>query len=284
MKKSIYLNVEPTNNDDFLITEKNIRAGEEYPLHWHDYFEFEIITNGCAEHIHNQNKYIAGEGNAYLMSYYDFHSFKAITDTKLIGIRFNNNVLSDELTAFISPGIHKFNCTYNKNELNNIINIIKKIETEKEQDLLFSRQIIINSLSELVINIIRKSDAGTEKPVPRLIQKAVTYLFKNFRDDISLSSIAEQLHVSVNYLGVLFRNSTGIPFREYLNMIRLKYSCRLLLSSDLSVKEVAYASGYKTNEHFLRVFKHNLNMTPSEYRCKNGIKSKVSACQRHAIS
>ena len=284
MKKSIYLNVEPTNNDDFLITEKNIRAGDEYPLHWHDYFEFEIITSGCAEHIHNQNKYIAGEGNAYLMSYYDFHSFKAITDTKLIGIRFNNNVLSDELTAFISPGIYKFNCTYNKNELNNIINIIKKIETEKEQDLLFSRQIIINSLSELVISIIRKSDAGTEKPVPRLIQKAVTYLFKNFRDDISLSSIAEQLHVSVNYLGVLFRNSTGIPFREYLNMIRLKYSCRLLLSSDLSVKEVAYASGYKTNEHFLRVSKHNLNMTPSEYRCKNGIKSKVSACQRHAIS
>lgn len=269
MKKSIYLNIEPINNDDFIITTKNIKAGEEYPLHWHDYFEFEIITSGCAEHIHNQSKYIAGEGNAYLMSYYDFHSFKAITDTKLIGIRFSNNVLSEELTKFISPGIHKLNCTYDRNELNNIINIIKKIETEKEQDLLFSRQIIINSLSELVINIIRKSGAGTEKPVPQLIQKAVMYLYKNFRDDISLSELAEQLHVSVNYLGVSFRNSTGVPFREYLNMLRLKYSCRLLLSSDLSVKEVAYASGYKTNEHFFRVFKHNLNMTPSEYRRKN---------------
>lgn len=269
MKQSIYFNIEPNNTDDFLITEKNIRAGQEYPLHWHDYFEFEIIISGCAEHIHNQSKYIAGEGNAYLMSYYDFHSFKAITDTKLIGIRFGNNVLSEELTKFISTGIHKFNCTYDRNELNNIIDLIKKIETEKEQDLLFSRQIIINTLSELVIGIIRKSDVGAEKPVPQLIQKAVTYLYKNFRDDISLSELAEQLHVSVNYLGVLFRNSTGVPFREYLNMLRLKYSCRLLLSSDLSVKEVAYASGYKTNEHFIRVFKHNLNMTPSEYRRKN---------------
>lgn len=269
MRKSIYLNSEPINNDDFIITEKNIKAGKEYPLHWHDYFEFEIITSGCAEHIHNQNKYIACEGNAYLMSYYDFHSFRAITDTRLIGIRFNENVLDDELTKFISLGIRKFNCTYDKAELNSIINLIKKIENEKEQGLLFSRQIIINTLSELVINIIRKSDAGTEKPVPQLIQKAVTYLFKNFRDDISLSNLAEQLHVSVNYLGVLFRNSTGVPFREYLNMLRLKYSCRLLLSSDLSVKEVAYASGYKTNEHFLRVFRHNLNMTPSEYRSKN---------------
>ena len=68
MKKSIYLNIEPINNDDFIITTKNIKAGEEYHLHWHDYFEFEIITSGCAEHIHNQSKYIAGEGNAYLMS------------------------------------------------------------------------------------------------------------------------------------------------------------------------------------------------------------------------
>lgn len=271
MRKSIFLNKDPIDNDDFIITEKNIEAGKEYSLHWHDYFEFEIITSGCAEHIHNQNKYIAGAGNAYLMSYYDFHSFKAVTDTRLIGIRFNDNVLSDELTTFISLGIHKFNCTYDKNELNSIINLIKKIEAEKKQGLLFSRQIIINTLSELVINIIRKSDAGTEKPIPQLIQKAVTYLFKNFRDDISLSDLAGQLHVSVNYLGVLFRNSTGVPFREYLNMLRLKYSCRLLLSSDLSVKEVAYASGYKTNEHFLRVFRQNLNMTPSEYRRKNSV-------------
>lgn len=269
MRKSICLINEPIDNDDFIITEKIIEAGKEYLLHWHDYFEFEIITDGCVEHIHNQNKYIAGVGNAYLMSYYDFHSFKAITNTKLIGIRFNDNVLNDELTKFICLGMRKFNCTYDKSELEYIMNLIKKIKKERKQGLLFSRQIIINTLLELVIDIIRKSDAGTEKPIPQLIQKAVTYLFKNFRDDISLSELAELLHVSVNYLGVLFRNSTGVSFREYLNILRLKYSCRLLLSSDLSVKEVAYASGYKTNEHFLRVFKHNLNMTPSEYRRKN---------------
>lgn len=271
MTKSIHLQSEPISSDNFTITEKNIKSGEEYPLHWHDYFEFEIILSGRAEHMHNQNKYIAHAGNAYLMSYYDFHSFKAIEDTKLLCICFNDNVLDDDLTKFISLGIHRFNCTYSKTELDNIINLIKKIEQEKEQQLPFSRHIITNILSEIVINIIRKSDNGTEKPSPQLIQKAMSYLFKNFRYDISLANLAEHLHVSVNYLGVLFRKSTGISFREYLNILRLKYSCRLLLSSDLSVKEVAYASGYNTNEHFLRVFKNNLHMTPSEYRYKNSV-------------
>ncbi|MDD6483147.1 MAG: AraC family transcriptional regulator [Clostridiales bacterium] len=269
MRKAMYLNSELFDNNDFIIIKKYIKAGDEYPLHWHDYFEFEIITSGCVEHMHNQNKYIAGDGNAYLMSYYDFHSFKAITDTNLIVIHFNENALSDELSKFIFLGIRKFNCVYNKFELENIMVLVKKIEAENEQGLLFNRQIIANTLSELVINIIRKSGTGTETHMSQPIQEAVIYLLKNFRDDISLSSLAETLHLSANYLGVLFKENTGVSFREYLNTIRLKHACRLLISSSLSVKEVSYTSGYKTHEHFLRIFRQNFNMTPSEYRCKN---------------
>ena len=180
MKKTMHLNSEIFNNNDFVIIKKHMRAGYESRLHWHDYFEFEIITSGRVEHMHNQNKYIACDGNAYLMSYYDFHSFKAITDTNLIVIHFNENILSDELSEFISLGIRRFNCVYNKSELKNIMALIKKIETENEQGLLFNRQIIANTLSELVINIIRKSDAGTETHMPQPIQEAVIYLLKHF--------------------------------------------------------------------------------------------------------
>lgn len=266
MKKTILMNTETLDND-LIISEKNIKAGESFPLHWHDYFELEIIISGCIEHTHNQQKYIATAGNAYLMSYYDFHSFKAITDAHLIGIRFNDTVLCGELTAFISMGIHKFNCMYDKSELENIIEQLNKIAKENEGGQLFSRQIIINTVSELVISIIRKSDVNKEKTMPRLIQQVVTYLYMHFREDtVSLQCLSKQLNVSANYLGSLFQSTTGTFFREYLNMLRLKYACRLLLSSDLSVKEVAYASGYKTNEHFLRSFKNKLGMTPSEYR------------------
>ena len=147
MKKTILMNTETLDND-LIISEKNIKAGESFPLHWHDYFELEIIISGCIEHTHNQQKYIATAGNAYLMSYYDFHSFKAITDAHLIGIRFNDTVLCGELTAFISMGIHKFNCMYDKSELENIIEQLNKIAKENEGGQLFSRQIIINTVSE----------------------------------------------------------------------------------------------------------------------------------------
>lgn len=265
MKKITLMN--DTIDNDLIISEKCITAGETYPMHWHDYFEFEIITSGCMEHTHNQQTYIATAGNAYLMSYYDFHSLKALSDTKLIGIRFRDTFLNDELATFISNGIHRFNCSYDNNELKSILKKIKKIEKEQEQELLFSKQIITNTLSELVISVMRKSDVNKEKTMPQLIQQAVTYLYMHFREDgISLQYLSEILNVSVNHLGYLFHSTMDISFREYLNMLRIKYACRLLLSSDLSVKEIAYDCGYRSNEHFLRIFKNKLNMTPTEYR------------------
>lgn len=267
MKKISLMTVNDLGND-LIISEKDIKKAQLYSLHWHNYFELEIVVSGCAEHVYNQRKYIASAGNAYILSYYDFHSFKAIEDTKVVGIRFNDSVVNNELIKYISAGIYDLNCMFERDELEDILHQIAKMEAELRQDRLFGRLIVTNTLSELIIGIIRRSNVHTEKPVPQLIQQAVSLLLMNFRDEsISLRAISERLNVSVNYLGFLFQSTMGISFREYLNMLRIKYACRLLLSSQMSVKEIAYASGYKTGEHFMRRFKQKLGMTPSEYRC-----------------
>lgn len=268
MEKIILMNVSKLNNG-LSIYEKTIKAGQTFPLHWHDYFELEIVVYGCAEHIHNQKKYVATKGNVYLLSYFDFHSFRAIEDTKIISIKFDTSVLNDELIKHISGGAHIFNCIYDCDELSSVLRKTEKMESEMRQARLFGKQMVENILSELIIGLIRRSNDEKEKPTPHIIQKAVLFIIMNFRDDnISLHYLAEKMNVSVNYLGFLFQNTMGISFRGYLNMLRIKYACRLLLSSEMSTKEVAYSSGYKTNEHFLRCFKRETGMTPSEYKRK----------------
>ena len=49
-------------------------------------------------------------------------------------------------------------------------------------------------------------------------------------------------------------------------MTRLKYACGLLCTSSLSVKQIAFESGYNSAEYFVYVFKQKLGVTPSEYR------------------
>jgi YesN/AraC family two-component response regulator len=72
--------------------------------------------------------------------------------------------------------------------------------------------------------------------------------------------------VTPNYLGVQFTKKMGISFSDYLNTMRLRYACNLLDSTDLAVKEIAFASGYNSVEHFGYTFKKILGDSPLNYK------------------
>ena len=59
-----------TDEYGFILYERFISAGTKFPMHWHEFLEFEIIVSGSAEHIYNGNRYIVESGDAYMMCYY----------------------------------------------------------------------------------------------------------------------------------------------------------------------------------------------------------------------
>lgn len=74
------------------------------------------------------------------------------------------------------------------------------------------------------------------------------------------------MNFSANYIGKLFKNQMKCSFNEYVNTLRLKHACSLLHSSNMTIKEIADASGYSSIEYFMYSFKKKMMMTPSEYR------------------
>ena len=63
-----------------------------------------------------------------------------------------------------------------------------------------------------------------------------------------------------------FKSSTGITIFEYLNKIKIDYSCRLLLNTDLNVVDISYDCGFNNLSHFNKQFKKFINKTPTQYR------------------
>jgi len=61
----------------FLFGEKIIPRGTFYPLHWHDYFECEILLQGSAEHQRNEICTKISAVDTYILSYEDTHSVRA---------------------------------------------------------------------------------------------------------------------------------------------------------------------------------------------------------------
>jgi len=91
---------------------------------------------------------------------------------------------------------------------------------------------------------------------------------KKFRTLKSPSSYAELLHISRGYLTEVIREATGKSAQYWIHSEILIEAKRLLVFTDLTVKEVAYELGYSDHAYFSRLFSRLENQSPSEFRQK----------------
>ena len=252
------------DEDGILIEQHHSPAGETIPLHWHEYLEFELIISGTGKHIYNHHEYPLTRGSVYMTGYHDLHELTSLTDLEIYSIHFSRQFLDPEIARCLD--YNRFHCQLSEEETAWVIQQIGKLLDEIHSDRPLRSLLIKNLFSEILVMMIRKSSPNELHALPETIQQVLAYMKENFRRKLTLRQVSEQLSFSPNYLGLLFKQTMGCTFNEYLHSLRLKYACSLLLKSDLSIKEIAAASGYSSTEHFLTSFKQKMQRTPSEYR------------------
>lgn len=94
----------------------------------------------------------------------------------------------------------------------------------------------------------------------------VRYMQEHLSEEISLNVLAEEFHLSAQYISQLFKNEIGVNFLAYLTNIRMEYAKKLLLSKNYAIAEIAEKSGYGDYRVFTKVFKKAEGVTPSQYR------------------
>lgn len=99
-----------------------------------------------------------------------------------------------------------------------------------------------------------------------MIVGIVRYMQEHLKEEISLNVLAEEFHLSAQYISQLFKNEIGVNFLTYLINIRMEQAKKLLLSTDYAVTEVAERSGYTDYRVFTKAFKKAEGVTPSQYR------------------
>ena len=112
----------------------------------------------------------------------------------------------------------------------------------------------------------RQSSGAGEQREERPIHGITRYLQEHLAEEVSLSVLAEEFHLSAQYISQLFKNEIGVGFLTYLTNIRMERAKQLLLSTSLSIAEVSEQSGYGDYRVFTKVFKKSEGITPSQYR------------------
>ena len=88
------------------------------------------------------------------------------------------------------------------------------------------------------------------------------YIEKNIFDDLSLSCVASACNISANYLSRLFSKFNDTTFSNYVNQKKIEYAKKLLISTDMSVNEIASHFGYNDCSYFIKVFKKEVETLP----------------------
>ncbi len=99
-----------------------------------------------------------------------------------------------------------------------------------------------------------------------LVERAKTYIEENYARRISLSDVAERLHVSSNHLSRLFRRETAVTLTAYVHRVRLGHATLLLAEGGRSLSEIAYLVGYQNYRDFYRNFVKQQHASPREFR------------------
>ena len=111
-----------------------------------------------------------------------------------------------------------------------------------------------------------KSDAGEHLPGTSMdrITQALKLIHSRWNEDISVPELAEQVHVSPNYLSRFFSRHIHMTITDYIGSIRIHHALTMLREDHCSVTDVALQAGFPNSSAFIRKFKQQFGVTPKQ--------------------
>lgn len=253
-----------------LTVEKHIVTGL-HPLHWHSYYEIEIILSGSGKYIINNTEYDISPHNIFFLNPTDFHCLEVEGTTELINISFDNNMLDyKDMTVLVSDTNRRF-YTFEPDGHERVLNAANILLHEFETGGDCQKQIL-----QYVVKCLLRKNVASGEEVESFehnsgIRKAIVYMETHFSEKITLGDVAGAAGYHPTYFSQLFARVTGETYIDMLTRLRLGHA-KSMLVNNFSVSDACFQSGFGSLSNFLEVFKKNCGVSPSEFR-KNASKT-----------
>lgn len=161
-----------------------------------------------------------------------------------------------------------------------ITDCLDKISYELEHAIDTHSKTLIVSYLELFLNYCKRfyerqfvTRSNVNKDVLSRFEKILDDYFSSDKAiESGLPSVrycAEKLYLSSNYLGDLLKKETGKSAQEHIQLKMIEVAKEKIFDQSKSISEIAYELGFKYPQHFTRMFKKEVGMSPLEYRSMN---------------
>lgn len=259
------------------------RAG---PLHWHPDFEIATAECGILDYQVGGQHITLEAGDSIFVNGNTLHGIKQLSGDladPMPNIVFSGTLITPEagtvykkyvlpvvqcdLLPFVvfrhdDPSCSKLNCC---------IKEIYRLMSEKSPCYELAVQRNISTIFEF---ISRNFDQLPKNEATRIqlnnqirLQKMLTFIYENYREDVTLEDIARAADISRSEAGRCFNTYMGCSPVESLIQYRLQMAHQLLNERTQTLQQIAYACGFNSVNYFSRQFKKKYGYSPSQNDC-----------------
>lgn len=277
--KAIVYNYTMNENPSISVQYRESQLSQDNLTHFHNEHEIIFVLDGSAEFMIENKKYVLSKNTLLIISNFERHY--RLTETPL----YKRYVLLFNDSDIEVPDSNLLSLFYQRNKdfrhvveltdehAERIKHIFSEFVSEYIQNDRFSSTLLTAKLSELLVLIYRACPENftgiSENSYRKIIYNAQNYVHKNFREPITLASVAQHFFANVYYFSSKFKEYTGVPFKKYLINLRLADAKRQLLHTDKSVAQIAKDCGFNDVSNFIRCFQSTESIAPLQFRKKH---------------
>ncbi len=114
-----------------------------------------------------------------------------------------------------------------------------------------------------------KERKDAEPSANELIHQAQLFIKDNLAQPLSLTDVAQYLHISPRHLSRLFKQNLDTSFTAFVRKERIRVSAEMLRSTNLAIKTISETTGFSSVHYFTYVFSEETSLTPGDYRKLN---------------
>ena len=253
---------------------------DSWEFHCHDFYEIYIHVNGGQYFGLDDNMYLLEPNQFFIIPPFCMHGLSSAGE--LLGYeRAYLNVSLETLKvlgcgqldldrffrSYTARGQNRFQ--FNHEEARECLGYIKAMQVmqnassamERYQNYAMAQRFISR-----ICSIIASTEALTSTVVSNTImQKVLTYVNSNYTQPLKISDLAKQFNVSVSYLSHEFVKYTNRSVYDYV-LYRRVMLAKELISTDISLNNIAYQCGFNDYSNFLRMFHKVVGISPNQYR------------------
>lgn len=227
----------------------------------HKNFFLAYIRSGTM-YFETDQLYCAERGQTALVDCRRPHHFYTAGDAEAMWVHFegaNSAAFFEQILAF-RGGRPVLTPPANLRVEQEIAQIISGLRTGDMTEIERSQRIY-----GLLCGLLFPAQAGPDRQNDAIAQ-AVQYIGAHLFEPLSVEQVANAVSLSPSHFSRLFRSTTGFSPHEYIMLHRIDEAKALLQSTTLSVKEIAFRVGYRSEVNFITAFTDKTGASPTQFR------------------